>query len=98
VFFPTSPEEYRQKAEEFLAAHQIQIPPEYQRNARRFLYYQLFFSSLPFADYLEEDGVWPGFVRLRSFSWRRLLNQNSSTMHVIQEGLLQGGDFMWKDQ
>jgi hypothetical protein len=81
----------------FLAADSIDVPAEFQRNARRFLYYQLFISSLPFGDFLEEDGVWPGFVRLRGFSWRQLLAQNSVTMEIIQEGLLRGGDFMWKD-
>ena len=98
VFFPSSPSAYRQKVEEFLATPQIDVPPEFQRNARRFLYYQLFISSLPFETFLEEDGVWQGFVRLRSFSWRQLRAQNSPTMQVLQEGILQGGEFMWKDQ
>lgn len=98
VFFPSSPAEYRQKAEEFLTAGQIEVPVEFQRNARRFLYFQLFISSLPFEDYLEEDRVWPGFVHLRSFGWKHLLSQNSPTLGFIQEGLLRGGDFMRKDQ
>ena len=61
VFFPATPEEFRQHAEDFLAAAEISIPPEFKRNARRFLYYQLYRSSLPFTDFLQEDGIWPGF-------------------------------------
>jgi hypothetical protein len=98
VFFPATSEEYRQKAEEFLAAQQIDVPPDFQRNARRFLYYQLFVSSLPFGEFLEEDGVWPGFTRLRAFHWQRLLPQNSPTQQVVQDGILRGGDFMLKEQ
>jgi hypothetical protein len=98
VFFPATPVEYRQKAEEFLAAPQIDVPPDFQRNARRFLYYQLFISSLPFGEFLEEDEVWPGFTRLRVFHWQRLLPQNSPTQQIVQEGILRGGDFMLKEQ
>jgi hypothetical protein len=97
VFFPSSQEKYREVIEEFLETNSIEVPAEFQLNARRFLYYQLFYSSLPFGKFLEEDGVWPGFVRLRSFNWKQVLPQNSATMAVIQEGLLEGGDFMWKD-
>ncbi len=98
VFFPSSQEKYREMTGEFLDANSIEVPAEFQLNARRFLYYQLFYSSLPFGEFLEEDGVWPGFVRLRSFNWRQVLPQNSATMAVVQEGLLEGGDFMWKDR
>lgn len=98
VFFPATSVEYRKKAEEFLAAQQIDVPPDFKRNARRFLYYQLFISSLPFGEFLEEDGVWPGFARLRAFHWQRLLPQNSPAQQVVQDGILRGGDFMLKEQ
>jgi len=44
-----------------------------QRLSRRFLYYQLYYSSLPFDTYLEEDGIWQGYVRLKDFDWQQLL-------------------------
>jgi hypothetical protein len=97
VFFPSTQEKYREMAEEFLNVKSIEVPTEFLLNARKFLYYQLFYSSLPFGEFLEDDGVWPGFVRLRSFKWKQVLPQNSATMAVIQEGLLEGGNFMWKD-
>ena len=52
VFFPQTVAEVRSKMEEFLTAEKIEIPVEFQRNARRFLYYQLFRTSLPFGDFL----------------------------------------------
>ena len=49
----------------------ITVPPDFTRNARRFLYYQLYKTSLPFDDLLEEDGVWPGYVRFKELDRRR---------------------------
>ena len=62
--------------------------------ARRFLYYQLFRASLPFENYLEEHGPWPGFVWLKRFNWRELLPENSPTMQAILDGVLHHGDFL----
>ncbi|HEX9027524.1 MAG TPA: hypothetical protein VF823_00025 [Anaerolineales bacterium] len=93
VFFPQTPEAYREQAEVFLAAGQIEVPPEFARNARRFLYYQLFRASLPFNGYLEAASI-PGFVQLSSFSWRALLPENSPTMQVILDGVLEGKPFL----
>src|SRR5215211_4608413 len=39
VFFPQTVEEVRRKMEEFLDVEKLAIPPEFKRNARRFLYY-----------------------------------------------------------
>ncbi|NMC79413.1 MAG: hypothetical protein GYA59_08640, partial [Chloroflexi bacterium] len=97
VFFPPSPEAYRQMAEAFLVADAIEIPAEFQRNARRFLYYQLFRTSLPFDDFLQEDGVWNGYVTLKPFSWKSLLPQNSPTLHTILNGILYQKAF-WLDE
>ena len=94
VFFPPTPEAFRQQAEQFLVAQQIDVPPEFAHNARRFLYYQLYYSSLPFGDYLEEDGIWPGFVRLRKFSPDKLTAAQSPAIRTILDGLLYGGTFL----
>ncbi len=94
VFFPATQLEYRQQAEAFLAAPEIHIPREYQLNARRFLYYQLFRSSLPFSDFLEQDGIWPGFVRLKKFPARSLLASASPAIKAIYQGILGDGNFL----
>lgn len=94
VFFPATPQEYRQQSEAFLAARDISIPPEFKRNARRFLYYQLFRSSLPFGDFLMEDGIWPGFVRLKKFPTTSLSPSSSPSIKAILNGILENGDFL----
>ncbi|HEX9090946.1 MAG TPA: hypothetical protein VF831_05620 [Anaerolineales bacterium] len=94
VFFPASIQEYAQQLEEFLSTGKIFIPPHFQRNARQFLYYQLYRSSLPFSEYLEEDGIWPGFVKLRQFKPHQLSPASSPTMKTILAGILENGDFL----
>ena len=72
VFFPQTVAEQRSKMEEFLAAETIDVPPEFKRNARRFLYYQLFRTSLPFGDFLEPS-VRTTQTRLKSFELDELM-------------------------
>jgi len=93
VFFPKTMEDYRHQLETFLAAEEVSAPEEHRVNARRFLYYQLYCTSLTFDRFLEPDGVWPGFVRLREFSWEDLLPENSPTLKVISEGVLHAKSF-----
>ena len=94
VFFPNTPADYRQQAEAFLAAEAVTAPPEFQRNARRFLYYQLFRSSLPFDALLEDDGIWRGFVRLKALPAEAFSPEGSETLRIVADGILHGGDFM----
>ncbi len=93
VFFPQSPEAFRLQAEEFLEADSISIPPEFQRNARRFLYYQLYRASIPLGEYLQ-TGPRPGFVLLRNFSWRQLHPDRSASTKVLVDGILHGKPFL----
>jgi len=82
VYFPESQAEFREKANDFLQAEQIDVPPEFKRNARHFLYCQLFRSSLSFERYLK-DGYRKGYVRLRAFPWQDLLPENSKIMQIL---------------
>lgn len=94
VFFPDSQQAYRQQAEDFLdCPDALEIPAEYRRNARRFMYYQLFRASLPFGEYLENHPR-PGFVQLRRFPWIQLLPERSETMRVLVDGILHGQPFL----
>ncbi|MEJ2596849.1 MAG: hypothetical protein P8Z00_00875 [Anaerolineales bacterium] len=87
VFFPDSPKALHTQMEDFLKAELIQVPEEFQRNARRFLYYQLYRASLPFDAYIQA-GPRQGFVQLRPFSWRQLLPERSPTMQILVDGIL----------
>ncbi len=94
VFFPQTVAEQRIEMEEFLAAKKIDVPPEFKRNARRFLYYQLFRTSLPFGDFLEPS-VRTTQAKLKSFRLDELVN--SESIKVITTSLNDGGDFLLKE-
>jgi hypothetical protein len=97
VFFPQTVEVVRKKMEEFLNAEKIDVPADFRRNARRFLYYQLFRSSLPFGDYLEPS-VRTTQTRLKTFELEKLSPENSKAMEAIFDGLLNNGDFLLKEE
>src|SRR6266540_3523375 len=94
VFFPQTTDEVKRKMEEFLDAKKIDVPAEFKRNARRFLYYQLFRTSLPFGDFLEPS-VRTTQTRLKSFRFDELLE--SKAMEAIFDGLLNNGDFLLRE-
>jgi hypothetical protein len=94
VFFPQSIEAYRSDLEKFLREGRIEAPPVFKRNARRFLYYQLFRASLPFGAFLEPS-VRTTQTRLKTFRLEEL--PESDAMEAISNGLLNNGDFLLKE-
>ena len=93
VFFPLSPVDYAQQAEDFITAEEIPVPKEFIDNARRFLYYQLYKVSLPFDKYLKEHPS-PGYVQLKQFAWQELLPERSIGMKTVVDGILDGDEFV----
>jgi len=91
VFFPQSIDAYQSELEKFLSVEEIEVPADFKRNARRFLYYQLFRTSLPFSDFLEPS-VRTTQARLKSFELEVLLE--SDAIEAILDGLLNDGDFL----
>jgi len=91
VFFPQTIEDVRRKMKEFLIADSIDVPLEFKRNARRFLYYQLFKTSLPFGDFLEPS-VRATQTRLKSFGLDKLIEADA--IKVISNGVLNNEDFL----
>lgn len=93
VFLPKTAEAYRQTAEQFLQAKEIEVSPEFKANARRFLYYQFFRVSLSFERFLEAHPT-PGYVQLKHFSWQDLLFENSTVAQILVNGIMQGDAFL----
>jgi hypothetical protein len=91
VFFPQTVDEYRATLENFLKTDKIEVPVEFRRNGRRFLYYQLFRTSLPFGEFLE-TGIRTTHARLKWFNPRDLLK--SPAIQTVTKGLLENGDFL----
>jgi hypothetical protein len=88
--YPQTKTDYLKKLGEFIRAEKIDIPVEYYQNARRFLYSQLFFTSLPFGNFVKEDGVWNGYVTLKDVTPSSMLPENSETLRVLVDGILHG--------
>jgi hypothetical protein len=95
VFFPGSVGKYRATLEQFLAAESILVPDEFRRHSRRFLYYQLFRTSLPFDDFLER-GILPVNARLKMFRPEKLTA--SAAIQTVTKGLLEDGDFLLEEE
>jgi hypothetical protein len=91
VFFPQTIEDVRNKMKEFLAADAIEVPSDFKRNARRFLYYQLYRTSLPFGQFLEPS-VRTTQTRLKAFDLDELVK--SESVKVISKGILENGEFL----
>jgi hypothetical protein len=96
VFFPNSADAFRQQAEQFLNADRLQPPLEFRRNARRFLYYQLYRVSIPLGDFIQAAPRM-GFVQLRPFSWEQLLPQNSPPLRRLVDGITRREPFILPD-
>ncbi len=96
VYYPEDRAGYLRLLETFLAAERVPLPEAHPRNARRFLYYQLFKASLPFGDFLEAGSI-PGAVRLRNIRWRALRPETHPTMRVLTDGILHGKPFLLDD-
>jgi len=94
VFFPDSVEEYQQTLVDFLSDKDIKQPQIFIENARRVLYSQLFRASIPFDQYLENDGVWRGYVQLKDFDLDELRPQRSDVIKVVLDGILTGKPFI----
>jgi len=91
-FYPASIEAYNQLLEQLLASNEIEIPPQFKHNARRFLYYQLFVTSLDFGEYLEDDQIWKGYVNLKDFPLASLTPERSATVKTLLDGILGNGE------
>ncbi|MGI6250555.1 MAG: hypothetical protein ACOYKD_04245 [Anaerolineaceae bacterium] len=97
VWLPPNQMAYHLRLEGMLGALDIEVPARFARNARRFLYYQLYRSSLSFDAFLEEDGIWQGYVKLKNFPLEALHAENSPALRAISEGILHGGNFLLKE-
>jgi hypothetical protein len=95
VFFPPSQEAQAETMRRFLDAGVPAVPLEFKRNARRFLYFQLFRTSLPFGDFLEAS-VRKTQSKLRIFDPATLTEAES--IRTIIHGVLEGGDFLLPDR
>ena len=97
VFMPADKAAYAKCLESLLTEDEIEVPKRFKTNGLRFLYWQLYRASLSFEDFLEADGIWPGYVKLRNFNPSALLPENSPTLKTITEGIRGKSDFILRE-
>jgi hypothetical protein len=93
VFFPQSQQAFQDQAEEFLRVKTIAVPAEFKINARTFLYFQLYKSSISFEPFLTASPR-AGFVHLKKFHWSQLLPENSPAMQILVNGIVNRKPFL----
>lgn len=96
VYFPGTTDEFQKTMRKFLQQPVIPVPEEFIHNARLVLYSQLFMASLSFADFIESDRVWNGFVRIKKFPFESLNPDKSLTIRTVVDGILHQRDFLLK--
>ena len=93
AILPESKDAFLKELSALLDVETLETPPVFKENSRRFFYYQVFHRALPFGEFLEEDKFWKGYVQLTRFGWPDLLPENSETMQVIANGILEDEPF-----
>jgi len=94
VIAPKSVKEFEKKAKELLEAKFISTPVSFQKNSRKFLYFQLFQTNFSFSSILEPDPEWRGYVHLRNFSAELLDPNLNPVFRVLSDGILNGQPFL----
>jgi hypothetical protein len=92
AFFPADTEAYWFELARMLSEKSIKIPERFQRNARKFLYHELFCASLDLSSFLEIDPTLQGMVTFKAFDPEEL--QESPSLTAIINGILQGHEFL----
>lgn len=94
VFFPQSRPAYRERLEAMLSASAIDVPPEFARNARRFLDFELYHASLDLSHFLGPYPDMPGMVILRRFAPAMI--DASPELRLTQAGVASGTGFVMR--
>ncbi len=90
-------EDYFALLEKLLLAEMVPAPTEHRENARRFLYYQLYKTALPFGEFLAESHR-PGLVLMNKFEVDRLKPEHSIAIRTILNGIQKQLPFILNDE
>ena len=93
VFYPEAVRDYQELLDSFLISPAIEVPDEFIDFARKFLYFQLYRTSLPFSEFLT-DHTPPGYVQLKELSLRTLKPGGSKVVDTLVNGILHRGEFI----
>ena len=94
VFLPKSGKDYEKMLAKFLKQKIVKQLNNHRENAKRVFFSQYFRASLPFNEFLEDDSVWRGYVRLKDFKPKALSPDRSRVMKVILDGIIERKPFI----
>jgi hypothetical protein len=97
AYFPTTPDVYFQLADRFLNENDPVIPEEFVHQARRFTYYQHFFTSLDFSPFLTAHSRFPGYLYFSDFNPLDLHVDRCEELRIIHDGILEGKPMVYQD-
>jgi hypothetical protein len=92
AFFPPNRKAYKEKLEALLQQDEIKVDEEFVRNARSFLYYELYHASLDFSRFMEPYTDAPGNALLSSFDPREL--ETTREIETLRCGILEKKPFV----
>ncbi len=97
AYFPTTPEAYFQLADRFLNEADPLTPEEFVYQARRFTYYQNFFTSLDFSPFLTSHSRFPGYLNFSDFNPLDLHVDRCDEIRIIRDGILEGKPLVYQE-
>jgi hypothetical protein len=93
AYFPTNRDQYRDQLGEFLSQPSIEMSEEFIRNARRFLFFELYHASLDFSHFMEPYPDAPGNAVFAPFDPLDLTTTHE--MIILRDGILEGKPFLY---
>jgi hypothetical protein len=97
AYFPPRPEAYFQMTERFLKENDPVAPEEFIHQARRFTYYQHFFTSLDFSPFLKPHSRFPGYLHFSDFNPLDLHMDRCEEVRIIRAGILDGVPMVYRE-
>lgn len=92
VYYPEDRSAYDSMLRRLLGQEDLAYPEELRRNARTYLFHELFHGSLDLSEFLAPDRSVAGMVTFRAFDPARLTR--SPALEVIRRGILEGEPFL----
>ncbi|MBI9049638.1 MAG: hypothetical protein JEZ00_09480 [Anaerolineaceae bacterium] len=96
VYFPKNRMAYDEFVQSLLSMEEVTPPQSHQKNARKFLYVQLFETSLPMDAFLENDPYLAGYTGIKELSVEDLTDNHAEVLDIITNGILEGKPFLWQ--
>ncbi len=92
VYYPGDRSAYESMLRRLLGEEDVAYPQEFRRNARLYLFHELFRGSLDLSEFLAPDRGRAGMVTFRDFDLARLTR--SPALEVIRRGILEAEPFV----